>query len=382
MNDISSKLAGLSPEKRNLLIQKLKQRTGAESAPAPDMKEQHLEINEGENLCCEISAPGNFKALRFRKTLRSEPAAGQIQIEAKAASLNFRDLMIAMNMYPPSPGVPSIMGSDYAGIVTAVGEGVEEFKPGDKVYALAVGNTLPDGSIEPNSHFSRYVNVSELQAAIFPDCLSFEQAASIPTVYLTSYFALCYSAHLQKGERVLIHTATGGVGFSALQIAKSIGAEIYATAGSEEKRTYLRSLGIENPMDSRSAEFAEKIMELTSGKGVDVVLNTLPGENGLKGLEILGYFGRYLQIDKTDTSHNSKLDVGMLKKGLSYSVIDISLFFLQPGILKKMLNELSQHFCDKNFLPINNVVYPIFEIGEALTYMSRSKHIGKIVLKY
>lgn len=381
MNGITDKIANLTQEQRNLLIQKLKQKSAGGSIQT-NIENKQTEFGADENFCCEMLAPGNFRSIKFRGTEKIKPGIGQILIEAKAASLNFRDLMIAMNMYPPSPGVPSIMGSDYAGLVVEVGEGVCDFQTGDRVYALSAGNIMNDGSIEPNSHFSRYVCVSEYQAAKFPNILSFEQAASLPTVFLTSYYALVKSAALQKSEKVLIHTATGGVGLSAVQIAKHIGAEIFATAGSEEKREYLRSIGIKNPMNSRTSEYADEIFALTEGVGIDVVLNTLPGENGAKGIEILDYFGRFLQIDKSDTSQNAILDIGLLKKGITYSVIDLSLFLMRPAKLKKMLNEISEHFANGDYMPIKTTVYPYFELAEALTYMSRSKYIGKIALKF
>ncbi len=382
MADLSNRLANLSPEKRALLLQKLKSQKNGDLKPRANINKGTFVPGKDENFSCEIIQPGNFTNLDFRRANLTAPNPWQIQIKAKAASLNFRDLMIAMNMYPKTPGVPSVMGSDYSGIVSAVGNNVKNFKIGDEVIALSAGNFLENGSIEENSHFCGYFNGSEKQAVHKPKNINFEEAAGIPTVFLTSYYSLLNVAKLQLNEKVLIHTATGGIGLSALQIAKWIGAEIFATAGSIEKRDYLKSLGIKNPMDSRSTDFARKVMELTNNEGVDVVLNTLSGEAGNMGLEILSDFGCFLQIDKKDIAQNNKLELRYFNKGISYTAIDLSLFLKQPDRLNKIFNEIINHIREEHFKPIKYKAYSIWDLGEALTYMSRSQHIGKIVLKY
>jgi NADPH:quinone reductase-like Zn-dependent oxidoreductase len=380
MANFADRIAKLPPEKRALLIQKLagqrSEGSSAPSEPAPDS------MKKWENFCCGIGTPGNFDSIKFRQLDQTPPGIGQIQIKTKAVSLNFRDLMIAMNMYPPTPGVPSIMGSDYAGEVLACGEDVSDFKPGDQVIALSAGHLTSAGQIAENSHFCSIFNVLAKQAVHKAENITFEEAAGIPTVFLTCYYALHHVARLKRGERVLIHTATGGVGLAAIQIAKWSGAKIFATAGSEKKREFLKSHGIEHPMDSRTTEFAEQIMELTHGEGVDVIINTLSGEAVVKGMEILSVFGRFLQIDKKDIFQNTPLNLAPFKKGLSFSAIDLSLFVMQPDKLKELLLEIVDHLRNKHFNPIHYTAYPVAKLGEALTFMSRSKHIGKIVLTY
>src|SRR5262245_44738040 len=323
MSDVASKIAQLSPEKRALLIQKLKGGNGAAQAVAQAAPQPAIGAEKKwANYCCTIETPGNFDSIHLRELELQPPGPEQIQIRAKAVSLNFRDLMIAMNMYPPTPGVPSNMGSDYAGVVVACGEEVKDFAPGDEVIGLSAGTFTTDGEIVENSHFCAVPNISARQAVKKPANIGFAEAASIPTVFLTSYYALRHVARMKSGERVLIHTATGGVGQSAVQIAKWTGAEIFATAGSEEKREMLRSMGIEHVMDSRSTDFAGQTMEITGGKGIDVILNTLSGEAVTKGMEILGPFGRFLQVDKNDIFRNTPLPLAPFKNGLTFSAID------------------------------------------------------------
>lgn len=379
MSELTNKIAQLSPEKRALLIQKLK---GGEGVATQSAAAKNAVAKDWENYCYSIESPGNFDSIRFREIEKKTPGFEQIQINAKAVSLNFRDLMIAMNMYPPTPGIPSNMGSDYAGIITACGEGVTSFKPGDEVIGLAAGTFTPDGKLVENAHFCAVLNISARQAVLKPQNISFEQAAAIPTVFLTSYYALHHIARVKSGEKVLIHTATGGVGQSAVQIAKWLGAEIFATAGSEEKRELLRSLGIEFVMDSRSTDFAAQILEITDGKGVDVILNTLSGEAMVKGLEILAPFGRFLQIDKTDIFRNMPLELAPFKNGLTFSAIDLSLFLMQPDLLQKLFLEITAHLADGHFSPVECTAYNISELGAALTFLSRAKHTGKLVLNY
>ncbi len=382
MANLADRIARLPPEKRALLIQKLagQRDEGAGSAVASAAALDPTK--EWESFCCSIGTPGNFDSIKFRPIERTPPGPEQIQIKVKALSLNFRDLMIAMNMYPPTPGIPSNMGSDYAGEVVACGEGVTDFKPGDEVIALSAGHFTPSGDVVENSHFCAVPNISARQAVGKPENIAFEEAAGIPTVFLTSYYALHHVARLKRGERVLIHTATGGVGLAAIQIAKWIGAEIFATAGSAEKRELLKSLGIEHAMDSRSTDFAQQIMELTQGEGVDVILNTLSGEAVVKGLEILRPFGRFLQIDKHDIFRNAALNLAPFKRGLSFSAIDLSLFLMQPDKLKELLLEITSHLRQEHFRPIAYTAYPITKLGAALTFMSRAKHTGKLVLTY
>jgi NADPH:quinone reductase-like Zn-dependent oxidoreductase len=189
-------------------------------------------------------------------------------------------------------------------------------------------------------------------------------------------------ARLARGERVLIHSATGGVGLAAVQIAQWIGAELYTTAGSDSKRALLRSLGVAAAMDSRTTAFADEILEQTRGEGVDVILNTLPGDAGAKGLALLRPFGRFLQIDKQDVFRNAPIALGPFKHGLTFAAIDLSLFLMQPERLQELFLAVTDHLRRGDFAPVRSTVFPVTKLAEALTLMSRSTHIGKLVLSY
>jgi NADPH:quinone reductase-like Zn-dependent oxidoreductase len=379
----ADRLSSLTPEQRALVARKLAERQLQSSRTAQARGTPAKEdLRAMKSFACRMTVPGNFERLTFEQLEVVPPGPGQIQIKARAFSLNFRDLMIAIGMYPPTPGIPSIMGSDYSGEVVACGDGVDEFQPGDAVIALSAGNFTPENEIIPNCHFASTSNISAWQAVPKPANLGFPEAAAIPTVFLTSYYALHGVARLQPGERVLIHSATGGVGLAAIQVARWLGGEIFATAGSQSKREFLATIGIAGAMDSRSTDFAREIMERTNGEGMDVILNTLSGEAVLKGLEILRPFGRFVQIDKKDIAVNEPMATGVFKNGLSFTAVDLALFLRQPRVLNRQFREVSEHFQQERFQPLPHRSFPIEKLAEALSCMSQFKHIGKITLTY
>jgi NADPH:quinone reductase-like Zn-dependent oxidoreductase len=381
MNDNLKRIAALPEQKRLLLMQKLMQTKNARSdvqlgGDVPGQRQP----SAGRPYCLHIGTPGNFQSFGFRDLSNIQPGLGQITISTKAIGINFRDLMIAMNLYPPTPGVPSSMGSDIAGTVLACGEGVAEFKPGDEVIALSAGNFSEAGVIRADCHFPSHAVVYASQAVHKPRRMNFHEAACFPTVFLTSYFSIKYAARLQKDERILIHSATGGVGMSALQVARWCGAEIYAAAGSPEKRDYLKNLGVRFVMDSTSSY--SQVMEYTRQQGVDVILNTLPGEFLVSGLQSLRPFGRFIQISKQDAAAGERLPMETFRNGLTFTTVDIALFVARKDLLKQLLLEICSLIDAGDFGKLPFVSYPVQNIGEALTFMSRRKHIGKIILSY
>ena len=374
-DEILKRIAGLSPSQKEALLKKL-----GISSLRSSADEDKGGLPAAECFSCEYGSAGSLN-ISFREATKMPPPPGYVQVQARAASLNYRDLMIAMGQYPEAPGVPSNMGSDFAGIVTEVGEGVDEFKPGEKVIALSAGSFM-NGMVQPGCHFINSFNVNKLQLTSMPAGMGFEQAAAIPTVYLTAFSALVRAASLREGESVLIHTATGGVGLAAIEIARWKKARIFATAGSPEKRDFLSSRGIDDPMDSRSTDFGEKILGLTGGTGVDVVLNTLSGDAMMEGIRIMAPFGRFIQIDKKDIAKNTLLPMGLFRKGITFSVLDISLYLVQPAMLKEQLAGIVKLHEDGIFQPLPVQSWPVEKLKEALTAMSRSKHIGKLVVTY
>lgn len=371
MDDLGAAIAKLSPEKKAELISRLKAGKGAapRQADAVDFARNHEYRFRTEMPFDLVAAPLEV----------GDPDPDCVQIDARAASLNFRDVMIALRIYPAAPQVPSNMGSDYAGVVTKVGSRVTRLKPGDEVIAMNIGH-MEGGRIRENSHFARCINIHEMCVFRKPERLSFAEAALIPTVYLTAWLALVDCARLGRGEKLLIHNATGGVGLAAIEIARHIGADIVATAGTAEKRAYLAGLGIEHVHDSRSASFASELR--AAGVTLDVVLNTLAGELMVEGLKLLGPFGRFVHIDKKDIAANTPLPLGHLILGVAFHFLDISLLVRNPRQLEKSIAELVALFDAGHIRPMEFRSYRPAEVKQAITDLSRGTHIGKLVIEY
>src|SRR6266568_180576 len=322
-------------------------------------------IPKNQNFCLEISSPGNLDSLKLRATARRQPGPGEVEIEVFLTGLNFKDVLLALTASPDLPAHSTQFGSECVGKITALGEGVEGLQIGDEVIAVTPGC------------FSAFVTTSATLVAPKPVHLSFEEAATIPIAFMTAHYALHHMAKLGKGERVLIHAATGGVGLAAVKLAQNIGAEIFATAGNAEKRAFLRSLAIEHVMDSRSLDFSDEVMRRTDGKGVDVVLNSLAGEFQAKSLATLGLFGRFVEIGKRDILQNSKLDLRPFEKGLSFFAINLS-----PELpsFRSLLLEVTRYFKNGVLTPLPYHVFPVTEVARAFNYMAQAKHIGKVVV--
>jgi amino acid adenylation domain-containing protein len=328
---------------------------------------RHLKGQTDDPSCqLEIERPGTLDNLMLRETSRRRPGPGEIEIRVVAAGVNFKDVMKALGLV----GWLSVdINGECAGVITAIGPGVEGWHVGDEVVALAKRSA---GS---------FVTTPADYVARKPPRLSFEEAATWPIVFATSHLALNYHGRMRTGERVLIHSASGGVGLAAIQLAQRAGAEIFATAGTAEKREFLRALGIRHVMDSRSLVFAEQVLDATDGQGVDLVLNSLPGEAIAKGLSVLRDYGRFLEIGKRDIDQNHRLGLRPFSKQLSFFAVDMAAILdARTELASSLLQELSAWFWDGSLEALPFRVFPISRAVEAFRYMSQSRHIGKIVL--
>lgn len=368
MKDVSKLIANLSPEKRAALLKRLKSDSGKPEVSTNANKDEPAYVpKEGENYRAHVEKPGNFNSIVLKPVEMVSPKANQIQIKVKAAGLNFRDILIGLGIYYDPPGVTTTMGTDYSGIVTEVGENIKNFKQGDEVLFFSTEN------------FKAYQIAEDYNVIKKPKNISWEAAAAIPTAYMTSYYSLKYVASVRPGKRVLIHTATGGVGLSAIEICRWLGAEIFVTAGTEKKRDYLKSIGFDAPMDSRSLDFADEIMERTNGEGIDVVLNTIAGEATAKGLSLLRQYGHFLQIDLKDIAADKSIPLGAFLKNISFTSLNMG---WHPEESTRYMNEVSDLHAQGIFKPMACTNFKINELGRALAFLSKSEHIGRVVLTY
>ncbi|MDB5313855.1 MAG: mycocerosate synthase [Gemmataceae bacterium] len=313
--------------------------------------------------------PGSLDRLILRGVDRRPPARGHVEIEVCAAGLNFSDVMKALGIYPGLPDGPIPFGAECSGRITVVGEGVGGWAVGDEVFGVA-----------PFAFASHATTRAEFVARK-PTHLRFEEAAAIPIAFLTAAYALDHLAHLAPGERVLIHSAAGGVGLAAVQLARRTGAEVFATAGTPQKREYLSGLGIPHVMDSRTLAFADEVLERTAGRGVDVVLNSLAGAAITRGLDCLAEYGRFLEIGKRDIYGNSRVGLKPFRKNLSFLAIDLDRVMRErPAVLGSLLGRLAAEFRDGQLTPPPCRTFPVADVAAAFRHMQAGKHIGKVVV--
>jgi acyl transferase domain-containing protein/NADPH:quinone reductase-like Zn-dependent oxidoreductase len=311
-----------------------------------------------------ISQRGALDSLVWKPFEPGKPGPGEVEIRVQATGLNFKDLMIALDMYP---GGTAPMGSECTGVISAVGDGVIDLQIGDPVMAIASGS------------FSTHVIVSTDFVIRRPLELGVEQAASVLVPYITADFALNHLGKMQAGDKVLIHAGAGGVGLAAIQLAQQVGAEIFASAGNPEKRAYLQSIGVHHVLDSRSLEFADEVMRITGGKGVNLVLNSLAGEFIPKSLGVLADHGRFLEIGKSGLLTSDQ--AAGLGRGIQYFIIDWteearSVPELIHGIMKMVVSDLAAGV----LRPLPTHLFPVEETIDAFRFMQQARHIGKIII--
>ena len=321
----------------------------------------------------EKGAEGGLDGLTWRPVARSAPGANEVEVEVVATGLNFRDVMWALSILPDEmleDGFtgPSL-GLEFSGRVARVGSAVEGLRVGDEVVGFCGGA------------FASHVTVKAHHVARLPAALSCDVAAGVPVAFLTAYYGLVTCGALQRGEWVLIHGGTGGVGLAALQIALWRGARAIVTAGSPEKRDLARSLGAEYAFDSRSGAFVDDVMRATGGRGVSVVLNSLAGEAMERSLGVLEPFGRFIELGKRDYLANTSIGLRPFRRNLSYFGVDLDqLLLARIDLSRQLFAEVLALFSSGDLTPLPHVVFSPGEVVEAMRLMQQAGHIGKILL--
>ncbi|AKH85658.1 hypothetical protein AA958_29290 [Streptomyces sp. CNQ-509] len=313
--------------------------------------------------------PGRLASVAATWWHRTPPGAGQVEIEVTAAGLNFSDVLKALETYPGAKGVVPL-GAECAGRVVAVGEGVTRHRVGDRVIAVGAHS------------MAAFTTVVEELVAPAPLSLGEDEAAAVPIAFLTAVHALERLARLRRGETVLIHSATGGVGLAALQVARRRGARVYATAGTEEKRELLRGLGVEHAMDSRTLAFADEITERTGGRGVDVVLNSATGEALVRSLRLLAPGGRFVEIGKRDVYANSHIGLELFKDNRALFAVDLERTIReQPEEIAGLFADIVRGFDGGEFTALPVTTHRFSDAPAAFSAMAQARHTGKLVLR-
>lgn len=348
-----------------------------------DLSDEALELTESKGVTAAtvrrtlaFDVPGKLDHLYWKSDRFTAPLGeNEVEIDVRATGLNFRDVMWAMGLLPEEAlengfSGPT-MGLEASGVVRRTGKSVTSVKPGDAVVAFAP------------ACFSTVVRTTEEAVAKKPSNLTFAEAASVPVAFFTSWYAIHYLGRARRGESILIHGAAGGAGLAAIQIAAHLGLEVFATAGSDAKRSLLKRLGVKHVYDSRSLAFADEIRRDTKGRGVDLVLNSLAGNGAEKSLGLLAPFGRFLELGKRDFYADSPMFLRPFRRNISYFGIDVDQMLVDcPALASDLFRELLARFEEGVFRPLPLMIFPADAAGDAFATMQSSVHVGKLVVAY
>ncbi|MEU3089941.1 SDR family NAD(P)-dependent oxidoreductase [Streptomyces massasporeus] len=331
-------------------------------------------VPAGAPFILEARDPGLRRRLVWRQTDLPEPGPGEVALEMRAVALNYRDPMRANGLLPPeavenSP-IGRGLGTDGAGVVRAVGEGVRDLKPGDRVCGL-VPAALASHATAPAAAVVR-----------IPDGMSFTEASTFPVAFLTVHQTLVNQAGLRSGETVLVHGGAGAVGLAVLQCARRQGARVIATAGTETKRDLLRTLGVEHVLDSRTLDFVPRVRELTGGRGVDVVVNSLSGEAIAQGLDLLRPGGRFIELGKRDIFLNNPITLRPFDRSLTFIGFNLDTVIDAPERGSRLLAEFEAEAASGTYRPLPHTVHPAARVEEAFHLLQHSRHTGKVVVTF
>jgi acyl transferase domain-containing protein/NAD(P)-dependent dehydrogenase (short-subunit alcohol dehydrogenase family)/acyl carrier protein len=307
---------------------------------------------------------GRLDELAWTPMIERAPGPGEVRIAVQAAGLNFRDVLRALGMVE---GLAAGLGGECAGVVSAVGSGVADLHVGDEVLALAFGGLASSVCVPRQFVVQRPAQVGPVDGA------------ALPIACLTASYALEELAGVRRGDRVLIHAATGGVGLAALQLARHLGAEVFATAGSDIKRARLQALGVRHVFDSRTLAFREQILALTAGAGVQLVLNALAGDFIAAGLSLVARGGCFLEMGKRGTW--SAAAVAAQFPGIRYHVFDLGEAALRDAELApRLFARLNARLAAGDLAPLPVARHPMRDAQTAFHTMAQARHIGKLVL--
>lgn len=318
-------------------------------------------------LCTDPTGPD---ALQWTELPTPEPKAGEVRVAVRAASLNFPDLLIVQNKYQMKPPLPFVPGTEFSGLVEAVGDGITHFKPGDAVAAF--------GGL---GGFATHVCVDARLVMPMPPGFTFEDAAAFICTYATTHHALVGRAGLRAGETLLVLGAAGGVGTAAVQIGKALGARVIAAAGGTDKTELCRRLGADATIDYRSEDLRDRVKALTDGRGVDVVYDPVGADYAEPALRSLGWRGRYLVIGFAAGAIPSvPLNLALLKEVSILGVFWGEFARRDPRGNAQVLHSLAQWYAEGRIKPVVETRLPMAELREAFARMARREVRGKLVL--
>lgn len=336
-----------------------------------------------------LTGTGGYDVLQVQERPDPPIGPGEVRIAVKAAGINFADTMARVGLYPDAPKTPCVLGYEVAGTIESLGEGVDDREVGERVIA----GTRFGGQAE-------LVSVPAEQALPLPEALSFEQGAAFPVNYGTAFAALVVMGSLREGIRVLIHAAAGGVGIAATQIARNAGAEIFGTA-SPAKHEAIRAQGVHHPIDYRALDFEQEVMRLTSGEGVDLVIDAQGPTSFRKDYRLLRSGGRLVMYGISENSKGGKRDIPSTLKALvamptatmpwwrsllamneNKGVFGLNMlkWWEAEGNLDRLTEPLMADLLAGRIDPVVAEAFPFERAGDAHKFIAERRNVGKVVL--
>lgn len=321
-----------------------------------------------------ITHPGGPEVLQIIERPIPAYSENEVLVKVAAAGVNRPDIFQRKGNYPPPAGAPpDVPGLEIAGTVTAVGSAVERWQIGDRVCALVIGGG-----------YAEYCNVPEGQCLPVPDKLNFIEAASLPETFFTVWSNLFYDAALKPGDSLLVHGGSGGIGTTAIQIAKALGYKVYTTAGSDEKCRFCENLGADKAINYNTGNFVEVIGKLTDGKGVNAILDSIGGDYASLNLQTLADDGQLVMINATK-GKTVEIDLSLVMRKrlhITGSMLRPRNVAFKSEVARQLENKVWPFMAQGIIKPVIYKTFPASEASEAHRLMESSEHMGKIVLVF
>lgn len=316
---------------------------------------------------------GEWNELEIREVPRPELRPGDVLVRVEACSVNRADLLQRRGLYPPPPGVTSILGLDFAGVIEEVPSDVSGWSTGDRVFGIVAGGG-----------YGRYLAVCAAHLLRIPERLSFAEAAAAAEVYLTAYFNLVLEAGLAPGETLLLHGGGSGVGTAAMQIARAKGARVIVTAGSDERVERCLAMGADYAVNYKETDFAERVREITGGSGVDVILDWIGAPYLERHIDLLRKRGRLVIIGLMG-GHRAELSLApvlMKRLRIAGTTLRSQSDAEKAAIVEAFAKDALPLLASGEYRPVIDRVYAAEEAESAHLAMREGKHFGKIVLTW
>lgn len=320
-------------------------------------------------LCHEWCGPDDLK---LEDVASPEPATGEVRIDVHCAGVNFPDLLMIAGKYQFKPSFPFSPGMEVGGVISAVGEGVSGFRPGDRVMAMtSMGGGYAEQAI-----------ATAAKTFLLPDAVTFEQAAGFPVTYGTTYHALKDRGELQPGEVLLVHGASGGVGLNAVELGKRMGATVIGTVGSDAKMDIVKDYGADHVFNYSEHSIRDKVKELTGGQGADVIYDPVGGDAFDESLRCINWGGRLLVVGfASGRIPEAKANLVLLKQCQIVGVFWGAWTERNPEECRSQFRTLLDWCAEGKLRPHVSMTFPLEQAPDAMKALAARKATGKVIVK-